>query len=240
MVAFTTQNGFVPLSYIFVLASLLTSLTLKSVCQVAAIEPVQLYTHCRVVSQANAPWGLARLTTLGRVGSAPYTYKYDDEAQGQGTIAYVIDTGINSDHVEFDKGRATRGPKFVKTWLDQGMTVKDEDTYGHGTHCAGTIVSRAYGVAKKAEVVGIKVFNDVKPTDDPNATNADIIKAIEYVVGEVTRHGKKSVINMSLGGGPSKALDDAVAAAVRAGIVVCVAAGNENVSVLDGEISWRS
>jgi hypothetical protein len=66
------------------------------------------------------------------------------------------------------------------------------------------------------QVVGIKVFNDAVP--EPGATNSDIIEAIEFVVGEVRRHGEKSMISMSLGGGPSDALDAAVAAAVRAGV----------------------
>lgn len=190
------------------------------------MEPVQIYTHCRVVTQNHAPWGLQRVSASGQVGSAPFTYKYDDNAAGEGILAYVIDTGINDTHVEFG-GRASKGPKFVKTWIDQGQTVSDEDTYGHGTHCAGTIGSAAYGVAKKVKIIGIKVFND---DAEPRATNADIIAAIDYVVSEYKRHGKKSVINMSLGGEPSPALDLAVAAAVRSGVVVCVAAGNDSVS----------
>lgn len=194
--------------------------------QVLAVEPVQIYTHCRIQTQNNAPWGLQRVSASGKVGSAPFTYKYDDNAAGEGVIAYVIDTGINDTHVEFG-GRASKGPKFVKTWISQGQTVSDEDKDGHGTHCAGTIGSAAYGVAKKVKIIGIKVFND---DSSPGATNADIIQAIEYVVSEHKRHGKKSVINMSLGGGRSDALDLAVAHAVRSGVVVCVAAGNEDVS----------
>lgn len=190
------------------------------------MEPVQIYTHCKLVTQKNAPWGLQRVSASGKVGSSPFTYKYDDNAAGEGVIAYVIDTGINDTHVEFG-GRASKGPKFVKTWIDEGQTVSDEDKDGHGTHCAGTIGSAAYGVAKKVKIVGIKVFNDGPSL---GASNADIIAAIEYVVSEHKRHGKKSVINMSLGGGPSVALDLAVAAAARSGVVVCVAAGNESVS----------
>lgn len=192
------------------------------------MEPVQVYTHCKLVTQKDAPWGLQRVSASGKVGNAPFTYKYDDGAAGDGVIAYVIDTGINDAHVEFE-GRASKGPKFVKSWIKEDQIVSDEDKAGHGTHCAGTIGSAAYGVAKKVNIVGIKVFND---DTEPGATNADIIEAVEYVVNESKRHGKKSVINMSLGGGPSAALDSAVAAAVRSGVVVCVAAGNDAVSPL--------
>jgi subtilisin family serine protease len=135
----------------------------------------------------------------------------------------VIDTGVNISHTEFE-GRATLGPKFVTS----DKPVSDEDKYGHGTHCAGTIAGKTYGVAKKASIVGVKVFND---DPEPGATNSDIIQALEWVVSEFKSHGKPSVVNMSLGGGPSDALDQAVAATVRAGVIVCVAAGNSgNVS----------
>jgi len=140
-------------------------------------------------------------------------------------MAYVIDTGINYEHVEFE-GRAIRGPKFV-TEPDPGSVTSVEDVQGHGTHCAGTIASRAYGVAKKATVVGVKVFNDLPDDDDRGgATNADIMAALDYVVQEYKDHGKPSVVNLSLGGGISPALDAHVAATVRAGVVVCCAAGN--------------
>lgn len=102
----------------------------------------------------------------------------------------------------------------------------DEDIHGHGTHCAGTIASRAYGVAKKANVVGVKVFSDATGY----AQTSDIIRALDWVVSDVNQRGINghAVVNMSLGGGPSLALDNAVGSAVRHGTVVCVAAGNES------------
>jgi subtilisin family serine protease len=145
-------------------------------------------------------------------------------------VAYVVDTGINTDHVEFE-GRAARGKKFVTEPLP-GTVTSDDDVHGHGTHCAGTIASRAYGVAKKVDVVGVKVFNDFDENNHPElagAMTSDIIGALQWVVAQVHEHKKPSVVNMSLGGGLSKALDDAVAAVVRSGVVVCVAAGNGGV-----------
>lgn len=107
------------------------------------------------------------------------------------------------------------------------MEVSDEDLNGHGTHVAGTIAGKTYGVAKKAQVIGIKVFDD---SPEPGAQTGDIISALDYVVKEFKEHGKPSVVNLSLGGGASPAMDKAVASAVRSGVTVVVAAGNEAVS----------
>lgn len=172
------------------------------------------------------PWGLARLSSYGKLAgtSGPYTYKYNEEAAGQGVVAYVLDTGINDKHVQFE-GRASRGPKFV-TPPRPGVVTDDNDHQGHGTHCAGTIGSKDYGVAKKVAIVGVKVFNDLED-DMAGAQTTDILDALEYVVKEYRRHGKPSVANLSFGGGPSDALDNAITATVRAGVVVCCAAGNE-------------
>lgn len=65
-------------------------------------------------------------------------------------FADVVDTGINVDHVEFE-GRASWGKTIPKNDVDK-------DGNGHGTHCAGTIASRKYGVAKKAHVIAVKVL----------------------------------------------------------------------------------
>jgi subtilisin family serine protease len=203
-----------------------TRAEIEQMDEVAAIEEVQVYSHCAV--QPNAPWGLARVSGRNKLPTAgPYAYKYT--TTGEGSIAYVLDTGINNKHVDFE-GRASKGPKFVTSTTP----ISDEDTYGHGTHVAGTIAGKTYGVAKKAQVVGVKVFND---NPEPGAFTSDIIKALEWVVKESKRHGKPSVVNMSLGGGPSETMDKAVAATVRSGVVVCVAAGNNTVPAEGGSPS---
>lgn len=196
--------------------------------EVDSVEPVMLFSHCRVVADTSpkVPWGLDRVSHYRKAPKrGPYTYEYNPEAAGQGVIAYVIDTGINDQHVEFE-GRASKGPMFV-TVPRSAPKQSSEDTQGHGTHCAGTIGSKTYGVAKKVELVGVKVFNDY-PDGHPlaGARTDDIIKAIEYVVEQYRETKRPSVINLSLGGGVSPELDAAVASAIRAGVIVCCAAGN--------------
>ncbi|KAL6409989.1 alkaline serine protease (PR1)/allergen F18-like protein [Ilyonectria robusta] len=187
--------------------------------EVLSIEPVRYFRHCQLVSQPNTPWGLERISQPRKVQQdAPYHYRYHDDAAGQNTIAYIIDTGINASHVEFE-GRASRGPKFVTST----PPASDGDVWGHGTHVAGIVGSRAYGVAKKVQIISIKVFSDITG----GGRTDDIIKALEWVVADARARGKKAAVNMSLGGPISPALNAAVAATVRSGIIVCVAAGND-------------
>lgn len=140
---------------------------------------------------------------------------------------YVIDTGINIHHVEF-KGRASWGKTLPQNDVD-------EDGNGHGTHCAGTIASAKYGVAKGAHVIAVKVLGS-----NGSGTMSDVVAGVDFATRDAkekkeaslkefaetgkTKH-KGSVANMSLGGGKSIALDRAVNKAVDGGIHFAVAAG---------------
>ncbi|RKK89945.1 hypothetical protein BFJ68_g16592 [Fusarium oxysporum] len=86
------------------------------------------------------------------------------------------------------------------------------------------IASRTYGVAKKANIIGIKVFSDRTGF----MQTSDIIKALNWVISNIYERGIKgrAIVNLSLGGGPSPALDSAVASTICYRVVVCVTAGN--------------
>jgi len=127
---------------------------------------------------------------------------------------YIIDTGIFVDHPEF-QGRATFGTAFGG--------FQEVDGNGHGTHCAGTAVSSQFGVAKSANVVAVKVLGD-----DGSGQNSDIISGLNFVASEFKRTRTPSVASLSLGGGVSNAVDNAVLQLFTTGVPVVVAAGNEN------------
>ncbi|SCU80142.1 LAFA_0B07734g1_1 [Lachancea sp. 'fantastica'] len=173
-------------------------------------------------TQNGAPWGLSRISHREKLNLGSFNkYLYDDAA-GKGVTSYVIDTGINVDHNDFD-GRAVWGKTIPTNDLDQ-------DGNGHGTHCAGTIASKHYGVAKNAEVVAVKVLRS-----NGSGSMSDVVKGVEFAAKshqDAVKSNKKgfkgSTANMSLGGGKSPALDLAVNAAVKAGLHFAVAAGNEN------------
>jgi subtilisin family serine protease len=101
------------------------------------------------VTQSSSTWGLSRISHQNRQ-SGSYSYTYDDSA-GAGTCVYVVDTGIATTHPEFE-GRAT----FLANFAGDGQNT---DGNGHGTHCAGTIGSKTYGVAKKTKLYGVKVLD---------------------------------------------------------------------------------
>lgn len=98
-------------------------------------------------TQSSATWGLGRISHQSK-GSTSYTY---DSTAGANACAYVIDTGIYTAHPEFE-GRAI----FLANFAGDGSNT---DGNGHGTHCAGTIGSKTYGVAKQAKLFAVKVLD---------------------------------------------------------------------------------
>jgi len=176
--------------------------------------------------EKNAPWGLARISHRDALGFGDFNKYLYSESGGEGVDAYVIDTGTNTEHVDFE-GRANWG----KT-IPQGD--EDVDGNGHGTHCSGTIAGKKFGVAKKANIYAVKVLKS-----NGSGTMSDVVKGVEWAATahsesiSAAKNGKKkgfkgSVANMSLGGGKSRVLDLAVNAAVDAGLHFAVAAGNDN------------
>ncbi|KAF2744710.1 oryzin precursor [Sporormia fimetaria CBS 119925] len=165
-----------------------------------------------ITTQTGAPWGLGRISNRAR-GST--TYRYDTTA-GAGTCVYVIDTGIYAAHSDFE-GRAQQLVNYA--------SGSNTDGNGHGTHCAGTVGGKTYGVAKKASLLGIKVLGA-----DGSGTNSGVISGIQYAVSDSrTRNCPNGAVgSMSLGGGKSTAVNSAVANAVAGGLFMAVAAGNEN------------
>ena len=92
----------------------------------------------------------------------------------------------------------------------------------HGTHVAGTIGSKSYGVAKKVNLFAVKVLGD-----DGSGTSFDVVEGIEYVIQRKKTTLRGTIINMSIGGGADQLIDDAVQRASQGGVYVVVAAGNE-------------
>ncbi|UKZ75330.1 hypothetical protein TrVFT333_003011 [Trichoderma virens FT-333] len=180
--------------------------------EVAYIEADTKVQNTALVAQTNATPGLIRISNRN-VGAANYIF---DTSAGTGITAYVVDTGIRVTHTEFE-GRATFGANFVNT--------NNTDENGHGSHVAGTIGGATFGVAKNVKLVAVKVLDA-----SGSGSNSGVLNGMQFVVNDVQakKLGGKAVMNMSLGGSFSTAVNNAITALANAGIVPVVAAGNEN------------
>ncbi|KLO93569.1 Uncharacterized protein LW93_13181 [Fusarium fujikuroi] len=162
-----------------------------------------------LTTQSGAPWGLG---TISHRTSGSTSYIYDTSA-GEGSYAYVVDSGVLISHSQFG-GRAVAGYSI--------FSGANTDTLGHGTHVAGTIAGSTYGVAKKANIVSVKVFQGAEGTD------SGVLAGFNWAVNDITSKGRagKAVINLSLGGDASQAWVTAIDAAYNSGVLSVVAAGN--------------
>ncbi|KAI1126097.1 oryzin precursor [Nemania abortiva] len=187
---------------------------------VAYIEPDVMVETAAAEFQSNSPWGLARISSTTPNTN---TYVYDDSA-GEGTYIYVIDSGIYVEHPEFE-GRASWGTSFVAN--DAKPTV---DENGHGTHVAGIAGSKTYGVAKKANLIAVKVLNSAG-----SGPISQVIAGIQWAVDDAKSKNRinKSVANMSLGALSigNSSLSVAAGAAVDEGLFISAAAGNSQTPV---------
>lgn len=152
----------------------------------------------------STPWGVTRVKGGAGTGS------------GGGT-AWVIDTGIDLDHPDLNVDTA-RSRSFIRD-------LSPNDANGHGSHVSGIIGARdnsigVVGVSPGATLVAVRVLDR-----NGRGANSDVIAGVDYVAGN---GHSGDVANMSLGGGVSTALDNAVVAAAATGVKFTLAAGNES------------
>jgi len=182
------------------------ALTLSDTSGITAIADTPVKA---VAEQTPVPsWGLDRIDATTEILNNSYKYV----STGSGSIIYVIDTGVYSGHSDLS-GRVVSGYTAVS---DGNGT---EDCNGHGTHVAGTAAGTKFGVAKSARVVAVRVLDCAG-----SGYTSSVVAGINWAVA--SHPGGPGVINLSLGGGANSALDDAVAKATAAGLVVVAAAGN--------------
>jgi len=183
------------------------------------IEQDQIMTASQdsVQTQTGLPaglWGLTRVWQRTRTSTT--TYQYWSSA-GANIDCYIVDTGLNPTHVDYT-GRTAAGASFVTDTNWPGTA----DGNGHGTHVASTVAGTTYGIAKRCTIIPVKVLSAAG-----SGTNAGVINGVDWVRTTRASRGRPGVANMSLGGGASAALDNAVNSAA-ATVAFVVAAGNEN------------
>ncbi|XP_071507076.1 aqualysin-1-like [Diadema antillarum] len=173
---------------------------------VRSLEAVE-YVEQEGVYSAQVTWGLDRIDQR----DLPLDNYYGPRGTGSGYTVWVIDTGVRDTHEEFS-GRAQQVVNYAGG--------ENEDCNGHGTHCAGIVGSDSYGVATEVQIRGVKTLNCFG-----SGSTGGILSGCEYVIANADGN---SIASMSVGGGASTSLDDAVSAMIAAGIPTAVSAGGSN------------
>ena len=184
--------------------------TLESDPRVESVTPDAVVRS--TATQTNPTWGLDRIDQRATKGNRSYRY----DTTGAGVTAFVLDTGVRFSQRQYG-GRARSGRDFVD--FDDDAS----DCAGHGTHVAGTIGGITYGVAKRVDIVAVRVLDC-----EGSGYMSDTIDALDWVIANQPEG--RSVVNLSLGGDVFPLLDRAVQRTVAAGIPVVVAAGNDDQS----------
>ena len=154
------------------------------------------------------PWGIDKIDA-----DLSSTKAGDGSGAVSNVNAYVIDTGVDTAHTDL--------------WVVGHVNFAggpNKDCHGHGTHVAGTVAARdntsdVVGVAPGPPLTGVKVLNCWG-----SGSTSGVIKGIDWVTANAK---KPAVANMSLGGGVSQALDDAVVKSAGSGVFYALAAGND-------------
>ncbi|GAM89129.1 hypothetical protein ANO11243_071640 [Dothideomycetidae sp. 11243] len=207
---------------------------LKNHDAVEDVEPDQIWTAAGgMIAQANAPYGLSLISHKDLPRKAPEpddgSYIYDESA-GDGTYAYIIDSGINMQNVEFDR-RARKGYNAVKrdvaAWTDES---------GHGTHIAAIIGGKTYGVTKRSTLIAVKVLRTEQ------GVMSQILDGYQWAANDITtkRRAAVAVIDVAVYGPYSTAFNRAVDAASAKGVTTVACAGNDNKNVAMSPASART
>lgn len=147
-------------------------------------------------------------------------------------LVAVIDTGINASHELFDGVLCDEGLWYNAIEKKRGRDYINDNCYngnliGHGTHVAGIVAQeiKKYGLEDYIKILPVKAGDSNGKFD-----SVAVVNAISYV-GNLATQDKTIVINMSLTSyywGKNSGVDVAVQSAVREGVIVCAAAGNDH------------
>ncbi|WP_395292286.1 S8 family peptidase [Kitasatospora hibisci] len=154
-----------------------------------------------------ASWGLDRIDQR----NLPLDNSYTAPNTASDVTVYVVDSGLRTTHTQFG-GRASVGVDLV------GDGRNGADCIGHGTHVAGTIGGKDYGVARGVKLVAVRVT----PCNDSIPTSA-IVSAADWITKYAV---KPAVVNMSINGGVSAAEDKAIRNSIASGVTWVVSSGN--------------
>ncbi|MFD4831781.1 S8 family peptidase [Streptomyces uncialis] len=167
-------------------------------------------------------WGLDRIDQP----YLPLNQQYNVNGTGSGATVYVVDSGIDFQHSEFG-GRAAPGFDSI------GDGRNAADCNGHGTHVAGTVGGATFGVARHVKLVSVRVLGC-----DGRGSWSGIIAGFDWVAQNARQ---PAVLNASLGGDRTDAVNNAADNVAGRGVLPVIAAGNDHkdaCSVSPASAAW--
>lgn len=159
-------------------------------------------------------WGLRRMNeTINPYGTgATISGGYNYTLDGTGVDVVIQDSGIQSDHPDFNDANGVSRVQEIDWYQESGLPgIQSANHYrdfdGHGTHCAGIAAGRTYGWAKNARIYSVKV-SGLEGTGDSGTgiSTSDCFDVIKLwhrnkPIDPATGAKRPTVVNMSWGYG---------------------------------------
>lgn len=163
------------------------------------------------------PWGLDRIDQR----SLPLNGQFSVQQGGKDVSVYILDSGVRITHSEFQQVQSGRSRAHFGTDVVNRLH-QSVDVSGHGTHVAGIVAGKTYGVAKEATIVSVRVLDR-----DGNGHVSHLLEGLQWTMTHVReKNPPAALVVMSVSTRRNKILNDAVDGIIKSGLAVVTAAGN--------------
>lgn len=211
--AINSQSGIIDIYNHIIFGSVLYSPNGKKIHELLWDERVESISAVTLLefhgTQFNPEWALDRLDQT----DLPLNFLYEYANDGSNVDLYVVDSGIDNNHSEFNGRDIPEYDAYINVYLEPPVCTfgtcplninpyftssNSTDENGHGTQVAGIVGGTKYGVAKNVNLHSIKVSRDDGP---PNS--ASIVKGLEWLEYKMISNGNNNpptIVNISIGG----------------------------------------